>query len=186
MEMIDHLHAANGCNMLVEQLSLGIERARRLDPMFWSARGSDADEAFADEERACASGGRLIAKARAHDAVDIALEHRRRRVEPERIDEGEDLDVLKPFALDDDVRAQLEIAGPRKLVGVQAGIESDPVEIAQHNHIAPGARGIPVGARHRHREAFLSGMRNNEGVFHGHPCGGRAQVSRGSTFRDIC
>ena len=90
--------------------------------MLGRARATEADQLSAGQQRmvAALAVGR-IAEAHAKDPVDIALQHGRGRVEPERIDEHEDVGVGDFPAFLDDIGAGRKAGMIRQLAGVQKG-----------------------------------------------------------------
>ncbi len=81
--------------------------------------------------------------------IDIALEHRRRRTEPDRVGEDEDVDLSKRVPFGDDICRGLAIA----LLKLEHRVEAEAIEVPHDDFVAVLANGLGITVGYRQREA---------------------------------
>ncbi|MNJ34390.1 hypothetical protein D3C77_291020 [compost metagenome] len=165
--MAKGLKPGDGGEMIVEMAAHGVPGPRALDPVLRRARTGEADQLAPRQQRPVAfAAERRVAEAHAEHPFDIALEHGRRRIEPKRIEEGEQIGIGEGGALGDHVRPGGEVVMARQLLGVQHRVEPHAIEVAQIHLGAFRTRRLGIGLGHGQGEASAAWVRDDEHLLH--------------------
>jgi uncharacterized membrane protein HdeD (DUF308 family) len=166
MDVIQRRQAADAGEIFVEQGMDSVHCAGVPYPARGRAGGTEGDQLAAGEQRLGAVAAAAIGETQAKDAFQITLHHRGRRVQPERIDQGENIGVAQQRPLGHHIPGGMEILA-RHFARLEAGIEAHAIQVTADHAVAQTFGGPGIGRRHRGGEAVLPGVREDDGVFHG-------------------
>lgn len=167
MDMVDDRHAAELGEILVEKGSHRRQAAGLLQPIGRRAAGTETDQFAAGEKRIVASPPGPISEAEAEHPFQISLHHGGRRIQPERIKEGEDRAVVEQKPFRSYIGARLERFVKRQLRRLEARVETHTVQVAHDQLMTHVLASLTIRRRDRRGETGWLGMGDDDGVFHG-------------------